>query len=105
MLTDKVVQAGEFDSTCDVEDTVVSGEGAVLPALTLPVDHDLHDLGAQRDVGGVDGHTGGGTVTRLIILTWNNQRRRTERKTVNEFVCGHMKICKLVLFSPIVCHT
>lgn len=105
MLTDKVVQAGEFDSTCDVEDTVVRGEGAVLPALTLPVDHDLHDLGAQGDVGGVDGHTGGGTVTRLIILTWNNQRRRTERQTVNECVCGHVKICEPVLVSPIVCHT
>lgn len=75
MLTDKVVQARDFDSTCDVEDTVISGEGAVLPALTLPVHHDLHDLGPQGDVGGVDGHTGGGTVACLIILTWNNQRR------------------------------
>jgi len=48
----------ELVSTCDKEDCVVSGEGAVLPALTLPVDHDLHDLCSQRDFGGVDGHAG-----------------------------------------------
>lgn len=65
----------EFVSTCDIEDGVVSGEGAVLPALAFPVDHDLHDLRPQRDVGGVDGHTGGGAVTCLVVLAWDKQRR------------------------------
>lgn len=58
----------EFVSTCDVEDGVVSREGAVLPALTFLVDHNLHDLCPQRDVGGVDGQTGGGAVTCLVVL-------------------------------------
>lgn len=56
--------------TGDVEDGVVGGERAVLPALPLPVDHDLHDLCPQGDVGGVDGHAGGGAVARLGVLTW-----------------------------------
>lgn len=60
-------------STCDVEDSVVSGEGAVLPALTFPVNHDLHDLCPQRDISSVDGHTGGGAVTCLVVLAWENR--------------------------------
>lgn len=60
-------------STCDVEDSVVSGEGAVLPALTFPVNHDLHDLCPQRDSSSVDGHTGGGAVTCLVVLAWDNR--------------------------------
>lgn len=69
----------EFFSTCDIEDAVVGAEGAVLSALTFPVDHDLHDLCAQWDVGGVDGQTGGGTAARLKVLAWDKPRRWIER--------------------------
>lgn len=64
--------------TCDIEDSVVRGQRAVLPALTLPVDHDLHDICSHRDFGGVEGHTGGGAVTRLKVLTWERQRNQTD---------------------------
>lgn len=63
--------------TCDVEDAVVGGEGAVLPALTLPVDHDLHHLSAHRDAAGVQGDAGGGAVTGLVVLTCNQPSPRT----------------------------
>lgn len=71
-----------FVPTCDVEDSVVGRQWAVLPALTLPVDHDLHDLCPQWDVGGIDGHAGGGAITRLRVLTWDTRTRR-ERISYN----------------------
>lgn len=58
-----------FVSTCDHVDGVGGGERDVLPALALPVDHDLHDLCPQGDVGGVDGHAGGRVVALLEVLT------------------------------------
>lgn len=82
----------ECVSTCDVEDGVVSCEGAVLPALAFPVDHDLHDLCPQGDVAGVDGHPGGGAVTGLVVLACDKQRQ-AERKAVH-FVtaCARVKV-------------
>lgn len=72
-----------FVPTCDVEDSVVGRKRAVLPALTLPVDHDLHDFSPQRDVGGIDGHTGGGAVARLRVLTWDTRTRQDEFLTIH----------------------
>lgn len=68
----------EHVSTCDKEDSVVSAEGAVLPTLAFPVDHDFHDLCPQRDVGGIEGHTGGRAIACLIILAWDKERRQME---------------------------
>lgn len=74
-------------STCHVEHRVVHTEWTVLPALPFPVHHDLHDFCPQRDVGGVDGHTGGGAVACLVVLTWDQEEtdatvilQRCERK-------------------------
>lgn len=65
-----------FVPTCDVKHSIVGRQRAVLPALALPVDHDLHDFSPQWDVGGIDGHAGGGAVTRLRVLTWDTHTRR-----------------------------
>lgn len=62
-----------FAVTCYEVDTVVGSEGAVFPALPLPVDQDLHDFSSQRDVGGVYGHTGWGAITRFIVLSWSQK--------------------------------
>lgn len=74
-------------STCHVEHRVVHAEWTVLPALPFPVHHDLHDFCPQGDAGGVDGHTGGGAVARLVVLTWDQEEtdatvilQRCERK-------------------------
>lgn len=56
-----------------VEDSVVCAEWAVLPALPLPVDHDLHDLCPHGEVSGVDRYAGGGAVARLGVLTLDKQ--------------------------------
>lgn len=58
-----------YGPTGHVKDSVVGGEWAVLPALPLPVDHDLHHLCPQGEVSGVDGYAGGGAVARLRVLT------------------------------------
>lgn len=62
-----------FVSTCDVEHSIVSGEGTVLPLLTFPVYHNLHDLCPQRDVSSVDGYPRGGAVTCLVVLAWDKK--------------------------------
>lgn len=56
-----------------VEDSVVGGKWAVLPALPLPVHHDFHYFCPEREVGGVDGHAGRRAIARLGVLTWNKQ--------------------------------
>lgn len=69
-----------FVSTCDVENAVVSGKGAVLPALTFPVDHDLHDLCPHREGCGVEGQAGRGAITCLKVLAWNKFKVKVKRR-------------------------
>lgn len=103
-----VGQHASFVSTCDVENRVVSTEGRVLPALTLPIDHDLHDLCPQRDAGGVQGQGRGGAIACLVILALKNEERGKMSVLLDDLcVCDHARThcvphIDVALASPVV---